>query len=135
MAWVIDASLFGRMNFSTTIMLERLGGTMTASMSGTGAPALARRLLRFLTANKEIFPLAHPEDDLLSWHYRPVLEKHGFRWAPEQLASRFMFECTGPRPTPAISCSTTASTSPSFLIATALPERLRLMFENAYLQE
>jgi Protein of unknown function (DUF5672) len=59
------------------------------------------KLLRFLTEHKADFPLrsGHPEDDLLCRHYRPALEAHGFRWAPEHEARAFAFEREVPRPT------------------------------------
>ena len=79
-------------------------------------------------------PLAHPEDDLLSWHYRPALEKHGFRWAPEQLASRFMFECTRTSPNSRHFMFHDSFNFPFVLDRHRLAKRLRLMLENAYLQ-
>jgi len=79
-------------------------------------------------------PLAHPEDDLLSWHYRPALEKHGFRWAPEQLASRFMFECARTSPNSRHFMFHDSFNFPFVLDRHRLAKRLRLMLENAYLQ-
>jgi len=94
----------------------------------------SRRLLQFLTDNKETFPLAHPEDTLLSRGYRPALEQHGFRWAPEPLAARFMFECTRPSPHSRHFMFHDSFNFPLVLSGERLAERVRLMRENPYLR-
>ena len=55
-------------------------------------------LMNFMALHKDKFPLIHPEDDYISRKYRPALEEEGFRWPTEQVASRFMFECSRPSP-------------------------------------
>jgi hypothetical protein len=78
---------------------------------------------------------SHPEDDLPSRKYRPALESHGFRWASEQLASRFMFECTRPSPNSRHFMFHDSFNFPFVLDRNRLAERLRLMLENPYLQK
>ena len=132
-AWVIDASLWSKQFLD----YDYIGAPWWYNDGLNVGHGLlrSRRLLQFLTANKETFPLAHPEDDLLSRHYRPALEKHGFRWAPEQLASRFMFECTRPSPNSRHFMFYDSFNFPFVLDPDRLAERLRLMLENAYLQK
>jgi Protein of unknown function (DUF5672) len=67
---------------------------------GNGGFSLrSTKLLRFLRDHMDEFPLTQrPEDDLLCRVYRPALEAHGFRWAPERLARQFSFERDTPRP-------------------------------------
>ena len=95
----------------------------------------SRRLMQFLAANRETFPLQHPEDDVLSRHYRPALEREGYRWPSEQLASRFMFECTRPSPNSRHFMFHDSFNFPFVLKGERLIERVRLMWENPYLQQ
>jgi Protein of unknown function (DUF5672) len=63
---------------------------------GNGGFSLrSRRLMQHIAERRERFPLGHPEDDFLCRKYRSELERHGFRWAPIDAASRFSFERTG----------------------------------------
>jgi hypothetical protein len=57
------------------------------------------RLSKFLYDHKNEFPLTLPEDTTLCEVYRAELENYGFRWAPEQEARKFSFECDVPRNT------------------------------------
>ena len=81
----------GRMNFSNTTMWARRGGMMTGSMSDMGycAPPAG-------TVSRRQQSIQHPEGDVLTGAIGPALEREGYRWPSEQLASRFMFECTRP---------------------------------------
>ena len=64
---------------------------------GNGGFSLrSTRLMRFLAAHPDKFPVAAIEDDALCRQYRPALEAEGFRWAPEEIAMRFSFEYTKP---------------------------------------
>jgi len=94
----------------------------------------SRRLMRFLATHKETFPVAHPEDDLLSRRYRPALEREGFRWPSEQLASRFMFECTRPSVDSRHFMFHDSFNFPFVLKGARLVERVQLMWENPYLR-
>jgi Protein of unknown function (DUF5672) len=94
----------------------------------------SRRLMRFLATHKETFPVAHPEDDLLSRRYRPALEREGFRWPSEQLASRFMFECTRPSADSRHFMFHDSFNFPFVLKDARLVERVRLMWENPYIR-
>jgi hypothetical protein len=61
---------------------------------GNGGFSLrSTRLADFLLKYAGEFPLVDiHDDDVLCRHYRPALEAHGFRWAPEPLAERFSIE-------------------------------------------
>lgn len=64
---------------------------------GNGGFSLrSKRLIQHLEANREKYPLAHPEDDALCRRYGPRLCEEGFKFAPEALARQFSFE-RGPR--------------------------------------
>jgi hypothetical protein len=75
-AWVIDASLWS----NEFLDYDYVGAPWWYNDGFNVGHGLlrSRRLLQFLTDNKETFPLAHPEDDLLSRRYRPALEQYGF---------------------------------------------------------
>ena len=62
---------------------------------GNGGFSLrSTNLMRYLTYNKEKFPVAHPEDDVLCRQYRDQLPS--FKWAPGFEALRFSFERISP---------------------------------------
>lgn len=64
---------------------------------GNGGFALqSKALMDFIADNLDRFPVASPEDDVVCRKYRPALEAEGFRWAPEDLAHQFSFECSAP---------------------------------------
>jgi Protein of unknown function (DUF5672) len=132
-AWVIDSSLWS----NEFLDYDYVGAPWWYNDGLNVGHGLlrSRRLLKFLGAKREAFPLAHPEDDLLSRSYRPALEKHGFRWAPEPVASRFMFECTRPSPNSRHFMFHDSFNFPFVLDRDRLAERLRLMLENPYLQK
>ena len=59
-----------------------------------GFSLVSTPLKRFLWTHQREFPCnTSADDDLLCRKYRPQLEAEGFRWAPENVASRFAFEC------------------------------------------
>jgi Protein of unknown function (DUF5672) len=51
-------------------------------------------LMRYL--HEKQLPVVTPEDDTLCRGYRRALEAIGFKWAPEELAAHFAFECVPP---------------------------------------
>ena len=59
----------------------------------------SRRLLRYIYDHQETFPMVPPLDVTLCRTYRPALEVHGFRWAPDPIALDFAFETVRPDPT------------------------------------
>lgn len=63
---------------------------------GNGGFSLrSKRLADFLAEHRDRFPAI--TDDLLCRRYRREIETSGgFKWAPEQLAHRFSFECSAP---------------------------------------
>lgn len=50
------------------------------------------RLMRFMAEHSDQFPFCEREDAALCRQYRPLLERHGFFWAPVELAQRFSYE-------------------------------------------
>ena len=131
-AWVIDASMWS----NEFLSYDYVGAPWWYNDGLNVGHGLlrSRRLMRFLAANRWEFPIGHPEDDLLSRHYRPKLEKRGFRWPSEQIASRFMFECTRPSLTSRHFMFHDSFNFPLVLEGERLAERLRLMRENEYLK-
>lgn len=98
---------------------------------GNGCALRSRSLMRFLQTNKERFPLSvSQEDHLIGRVYRPALEKHGFKWAPETLASQFSLECTRPSEDSRHFMFHDSFNFPYALQGERLAERVRLMRAN-----
>jgi predicted O-methyltransferase YrrM len=98
---------------------------------GNGCALRSRSLMRFLQSNKEHFPLSvSQEDHLIGRVYRPALEKHGFKWAPETLASQFSVECTRPSEDSRHFMFHDSFNFPFALEGERLAERVRLMRAN-----
>ena len=98
---------------------------------GNGCALRSRSLMRFLQANKERFPLAiSQEDHLIGRVYRSALEKGGFKWAPETLASQFSLECTRPSDNSRHFMFHDSFNFPYALEGERLAERVRLMRAN-----
>lgn len=98
---------------------------------GNGCALRSLKLMRFLQQYKKYFPLfSYKEDDILCRTYRPILEKCGFKWAPEVLASRFAFECTRPSWTSQHFMFHDSFNFPLVLQGERLAERVRLMRAN-----
>ncbi len=94
--------------------------------NGCGLRSLA--LMRFLQANKDRFPLSiYQEDHLIGRTHRPALEKNGFKWPSETLASRFSLECTRPSDDSRHFMFHDSFNFPSVLDGERLAERVRLM--------
>ena len=131
-AWVIDASQWT----DEFLNYDYVGAPWWYSDRFNVGHGLLRsmRLMRFLATNKQRFPLVHPEDQLLCRQYRPALEAQGFKWASEQLASRFMFECTRPTPTSKHFIFHDVFNFPAVLSGKRLEERLRLLYTNDYIR-
>jgi len=100
---------------------------------GNGCGLRSIKLMRFLAKHQDRFPVPSNEDDGLCRGYRPALEREGFRWAPEQLASRFAFECTRPSPRSRHFMFHDSFNFPFVLTPDRLADRLRLMLENPYI--
>lgn len=92
------------------------------------------KLMRYLAERKHHFPLEHPEDDILSRRYRPELEKAGFRWPHERVASRFMFECARPSPDSKHFMFHDVFNFPAVLSGERLEQRLDLVYGNRYIR-
>jgi hypothetical protein len=102
---------------------------------GNGCGLRSRQLMRFLQAKTAEFPVPHDkEDDVLCRHYRPRLESHGFKWAPEQLASRLSFEGSRPAPDSRHFMFHDSFNFSSVLDGERLAQRMRLMQANAHLR-
>jgi hypothetical protein len=98
---------------------------------GNGCALRSLRLMRFLAAHPDCFPLnMRQEDHLLCRIYRLTLERCGFRWAPEKLASRFSLECTRPSENSRHFMFHDSFNFPAVLAGERLAERVRLMRQN-----
>jgi len=98
---------------------------------GNGCALRSRSLMRFLKENKERFPLSiSQEDHLIGRIYRPALEKSGFKWAPETLASQFSLECARPSDDSRHFMFHDSFNFPYALGGERLAERVRLMRAN-----
>lgn len=64
------------------------------NVGNSGFTIRSKRLIDFIAANRDRFPIREPEDDVLCRTYRPLLESFGFRWPSTQVAARFAFERT-----------------------------------------
>jgi Protein of unknown function (DUF5672) len=69
----------------------------TARVGNGGFSLRSSRLMMSLAHHRELFPLGYPEDQFLCRTYRPQLERQGFRWAPDEVATQFSFERGDPR--------------------------------------
>jgi len=131
-AWVTDASVWS----DEFLQYDYVGAPWWYDDGMNVGHGLLRstRLLKFLADHRDALPIAHPEDDLLSRKYRPALEKHGFKWAPEHVAARFMFECTKPSRDSRHFMFHDSFNFPLVLQGERLAERIHLMQENEYLK-
>ena len=90
--WVLDGSLWN----PEFLSYDYIGAPWpwhTHHRVGNGGFSLrSKRLLEFLSANRDRFPFRLPCDDAICREYRRALEAHGFRFAPEPLAWTFSRE-------------------------------------------
>jgi hypothetical protein len=132
-AWVIDASCWS----DEFLQYDYVGAPWWYGDGlnvGNGCAIRSLRLMRFLQQYKNYFPLfSYKEDDILCRTYRPILEKCGFRWAPESCASRYAFECTRPSWSSRHFMFHDSFNFPLVLEGERLAERVRLMRENQHL--
>jgi hypothetical protein len=93
-AWIVDTSCwrpeFLEYDYCGAPWFYRDGMNV-----GTGGFCLkSAALMRYLRKHRDRFPCINAlDDDLLCRKYRPALQEAGFRWAPEELAIEFAFEC------------------------------------------
>lgn len=91
------------------------------------------KLMRHIAANQERYPVAQPGDEVLCRAYRRALEAEGFKWAPENLARDFSFECFDPPG--GLSFGFHAMRNwPKVLKPQELVERTRLAEQNPYIR-
>jgi hypothetical protein len=74
------------------------------------------------------------EDTVLCRRYRLKLQQRGFKWAPEDVASRFAFECTRPSADSKHFMFHDMFNFPAVLSGERLAERLRLCYANPYIR-
>jgi uncharacterized protein DUF5672 len=99
--------------------------------NGTGIRSI--KLMRFLAENRKLLPVEGKEDELLGRVYRPILERQGFRWAPEKLAAKFSVECTRPSVSSKHFMFHDSFNFPAVLPQEKFEQRLRLMQVNKYI--
>jgi hypothetical protein len=102
---------------------------------GNGTGIRSTKLMRFLGKHRDLLPVYGKEDELLGRVYRPVLEHQGFKWAPEQLASKFSVECTRPSITSRHFMFHDSFNFPAMLSAEKYEQRLKLMQQNPYIRK
>jgi Protein of unknown function (DUF5672) len=103
---------------------------------GNGCALRSLRLMHYLKEHQKEFPLSDAkEDDLICRHYRRRLEKEGFKWPSEQLASRYSFECTRPSHVSRHFMFHDSSNFPRVLSARDFAERYEMMLNNPYLRD
>ena len=61
-----------------------------------GFNLISNRLLAHVAERPFSYPFKMPADSVLCREYRPALEGSGFRWAPEDVAREFAYECKAP---------------------------------------
>lgn len=95
-SWVVDASMW-RPEFLEFDYIGAPWWYRDGWNVGNGGFSLrSRRLAEHVARNGTIFPLQFPEDVALCRRYRGLLEADGFRWAPDDVAIDFAFECVRP---------------------------------------
>jgi len=103
---------------------------------GNGCGLRSLRLMNFLVDNKDEFPLLTPrEDHVLCRIHRRALEEYGFRWAPDNVASRFSLETTRPSATSKHFMFHDSFNFPFVLEGKRLEERLQLMYATPYIRK
>lgn len=98
-SWILDASLWRESWLSYDYVGAPWPWKKEFRVGNSGFSLRSKRLMDFLVEHKDEFPLKVPEDHVLSHVYRPALEQHGFKWAPESVAREFSFEREPPHPT------------------------------------
>jgi hypothetical protein len=93
-SWVIDPAMWT----DTFLKCDYIGAPWwyqdAYNVGNSGFCLRSKRLIDFMAANREEFPLKSPEDVVLCREYQPRLPQ--FNWAPVALASQFSFERSRP---------------------------------------
>ncbi len=131
-AWILDGSLWEQQFLD----YDYMGAPWWYDDLNVGHGTLRSiRLMRFLAENRNRLPIEHPEDNVLSRRYRPALEEEGFRWPTEQVASRFMLECTRPSLDSKHFMFHDVFNFPAVLTGERLEQRLDLVYSNRYIRK
>src|SRR3974390_1235743 len=97
--WVIDAEMWDDRYLDYDFIGAPWAWYDDNMTVGNGLGMRSKRLMDYLKENRQTFPYREGgEDGLLCRQYRPALERCGFKWAPEWLASKFSFEDSRPAP-------------------------------------
>jgi hypothetical protein len=132
-AWVINADMWSDLYLDYDYIGAPWGYNDGLNV-GNGTGIRSRRLLEFLHDNPDEFPVPlQKEDDRLCRRYRPELEKHGFRWAPDWLAAQFSFENWRPSEDSRHFMFHDSMLFPYVLSGERLLERVALMQRNDYI--
>jgi hypothetical protein len=131
--WVIDASCWS----DEFLEYDVVGAPWSYDDGLNVGHALLRskRIMKFLCDRPNEFPVQHPEDGTLCRTYRRDLERHGFRWPTEQVASRFAFEATRPSHNSRHFMFHSPFNFPRVLDQTRLAIRMELMRKTPYLKD
>jgi hypothetical protein len=94
-SWVIDPGMWS----DDFLQYDFIGAPWWYEINNVGCGAFTLRsmkMVRFLNDHRDVYPHKMPDDVVLCQHYRARLEAEGFRWAPDDVAMRFAFECSRP---------------------------------------
>lgn len=95
-SWIIDPSMWRPQFLDYDYIGPPWWYTDGMNVGNSGFTIRSKALMEFFAKNEKTFPMMMPEDHAVCRHYRPKLEEHGFKWAPETLAMDFAFERTRP---------------------------------------
>lgn len=98
-----------------------------------GLSMRSHKLMHQLVIDAKHFPVIEPGDDTLCRKYRKRLEVYGHKWAPEDLAHQFAFECTRPFPSSRHFGYHAMRNWPHVMDRDKLIERTRLAVANRYI--
>ena len=92
-------------------------------------------LMRYVRKHRDVFPCVNNiDDDQLCRKYRIELEGLGFKWAPEDVAANFAFECVRPDPKSKHFGFHAMFNWPAVLETDKLVERIKLAAKSPYIR-
>ena len=87
--FIVDAGAWS----SDFLNYDYVGACWADGCVGNGGFSLrSRRLLDVLAGERRMITRTHPEDEVIGRLHRTILEAHGIKYAPAELASRFSVE-------------------------------------------
>lgn len=106
------------------------------NVGNSGFNLRSRSLMQYLQGNVDAYPVVTAaEDALLSRTYRPALQKQGFRWADDETALDFSFECVRRSKESRHFGFHAFRNWPAVLDPAALDERIAIARKNRYIEQ